>query len=309
MLLQPLNCGELGRDLAEASRKRTRITRVDLSGINSLVEHKPEDMTATVEAGMTLARFQEQLRRAGQWLPIDPPNTQTLTVGDLLAENWSGPRRYGYGTVRDYLIGIKVAMANGEIIKAGGKVVKNVAGYDLCKLFVGAKHSLGIIVEATFKLRPLPEAEVVLESSVRTVDALNSLARTLLDSAIEPMIADVHNLRGDLALVAGFAGSHEDVAHQVALARKIAPWKETLTTYDEEFRKPTSTIHRLSVLPSETAKTLGELEGAAFVARFGNGIIYHTGEARADRVLPNANLAERLKKAYDPEHIFPEYRL
>ena len=111
-------------------------------------------MTATVEAGMSSGLFRIT-RRAGQWLPIDPPNSDRTTIGDLLAHNLSGPRRFGYGTIRDYLIGIKVALANGEIIKAGGKVVKNVAGYDLCKLFIGAKHTLGIIVEATFKLRPL----------------------------------------------------------------------------------------------------------------------------------------------------------
>ena len=150
MVLTPADRDELSRRLAEASAGSTRLEEVRLSHIASLVEHKPEDMTATVEAGMILGTFQNELQRAGQWLPIDPPDSQRKTIGDLLAYNLSGPRRYGYGTIRDYLIGIKVALPNGETIKAGGKLVMNVAGYDLCKLFIGARHTLGIFVEATF---------------------------------------------------------------------------------------------------------------------------------------------------------------
>src|SRR6185295_19928593 len=115
MVLTPANRDELSRRLAEASAGRTRIEAVHLSNIASLVEHKPEDMTATVEAGMILGIFQVELRRAGQWLPIDPSDPESTTIGDLLAYDLSGPRRYGYGTIRDYLIGIKVVLANGEI--------------------------------------------------------------------------------------------------------------------------------------------------------------------------------------------------
>ena len=119
-----------------------KVERVELNTISELLEYHPEDMTATVEAGMLLADFQKTLRTKGQWLPIDPPGARSLNIGDLLSLDLSGPRRLGYGTIRDYLIGIKVALADGTMIKAGGKVVKNVAGYDLCKLFIGARHSL-----------------------------------------------------------------------------------------------------------------------------------------------------------------------
>src|SRR6478735_1852125 len=98
MDLTPANRDELSRRLAEASSKGTRIEMVQLSHVASLIEHQPEDMTATVEAGMTLGSFQDLLRRAGQWLPIDPPDSTRTTIGDLLAHNLSGPRRYGYGT-------------------------------------------------------------------------------------------------------------------------------------------------------------------------------------------------------------------
>ncbi len=300
MLLTPANRDELSRRLVEASANGTPIQSVQLNNIASLLEHQPEDMTATVEAGMTLSNFQEILRAAGQWLPIDPPDPMQTAIGNLLAHNLSGPRRYGYGTIRDYLIGIKVALANGDIIKAGGKVVKNVAGYDLCKLFIGAKHTLGIIVEATFKLRPLPEKEVVLASRFDSIPALNLAARSLLDSPCGPVICDAHN-RGHTTLVTAFAGPAEDVDYQVEVARKFVSWSESSTDYDAKF--PAA----ISVLPSKTADTLLQLSGT-YVARFGNGVIYHEGAKKAQSV-PCATLATRLKKAYDPNGIFAEYTL
>ena len=137
MILRPQSREDLSALLAGNFASGGKVEKVDLSAIASLVEHQPEDMTASVEAGMTLRIFQEGLRASGQWLPIDPPN-ENITIGDLLAFDVNGSRRLGYGTIRDYLIGIRVAMADGTVIKAGGKVVKNVAGYDLCKLFIGA---------------------------------------------------------------------------------------------------------------------------------------------------------------------------
>src|SRR5262245_18480261 len=134
MGLKPQSREELSRSLADASRAGSKIGAVDLSALGALVEHKPEDMTATVEGGMTLGTFQRLLAGARQSLPLDPAGAAGLTIADLLAHDQSGPRRFGYGTVRDYLIVIEVALADGQIVKAGGKVVKNVAGYDLCKL-------------------------------------------------------------------------------------------------------------------------------------------------------------------------------
>jgi FAD/FMN-containing dehydrogenase len=303
MVLTPKSREELSRCLAEASKNGVRIETVDVSELSAIVEHKPEDMTATVEAGTKLTVFQDQLWRAGQWLPIDPPNPSplSLTVGDLLAYNLSGPRRFGYGTIRDYLIGIKVALANGEIIKAGGKVVKNVAGYDLCKLFVGARHTLGIIVEATFKLRPLPETEVVIGSSFASIPELQGTAKALVESQVDPVILDASKLLDHVKLVTAFAGAREDVAYQLDLAQRIAHWTETKPDYNR-FRQMTS------VSPSKTAETLIQLNPASFLARFGNGVIYHDSP-QPPRVVPNSPLMARLKKAYDPRGVFPEYAL
>jgi hypothetical protein len=307
MLLRPENRDHLTALLAEASRAGLKISSVDLSLINSLIEHKPEDMTTTVEAGLMLSRLQETLSKSGQWLPIDPPHPDSLTVGDLLAHNVSGPRRFGCGTIRDYLIGVKVAIGNGQIIKAGGKVVKNVAGYDLCKLFVGAKHSLGIIVEATFKLRPLPETEAIMHLPCASLSELNSLARRLLEMPLEPIILDAFTFTGPINLVVGFAGPEEDVNYQIESVNRIGKWIPSSTEYEAEFWRDSTAIQKTSVLASETSFALEKFGGAPFLARLGNGVIYYQGRVIKRPPLPNPLLHQRLKNAYDPKNIFPDY--
>jgi glycolate oxidase FAD binding subunit len=109
---------------------------------------------------MTLEAFQTALRSRGQWLSLDPADADRATMGGVLATNAYGPRRHLYGTARDLLIGVTVVTADGSIVKGGGKVVKNVAGYDLCKLFAGSWGTLGFITEATFKTSPKPELQL-----------------------------------------------------------------------------------------------------------------------------------------------------
>src|SRR5579859_6103839 len=137
MLLQPRNPTELTEALALANTNREKITGVQLNALNRVLEHTAEDMTVTVEAGITLSALQAALGRHRQWLAVDPPNPERVTIADIINQNLSGPRRFGFGTIRDHLIGITVAMADGSLVHSGGKVVKNVAGYDLMKLFVG----------------------------------------------------------------------------------------------------------------------------------------------------------------------------
>src|SRR3990170_7695424 len=121
-----------------------------LSRLNAVVEHEPADLTATVQAGMTLSELQRHLGGAGQLLPLDPPGGERATIGGILAANASGPWRHAFGSARDMTIGLRVITAEGRITRAGGRVVKNVAGYDLCKLYIGSLGTLGVIVEATF---------------------------------------------------------------------------------------------------------------------------------------------------------------
>src|SRR2546422_2491144 len=142
---------------------------VSLEHLNRLVEHDDANLTATVQAGMCVAPLQDLLAARGQFLAIDPPDPPHATIGGTVAANINGPRRLAYGGVRDLVIGMKMVLASGEQIKAGGKVVKNVAGYDMCKLFVGSLGTLGVITEVTFKMAPLPE-------TFRTIVAPGALA-------------------------------------------------------------------------------------------------------------------------------------
>jgi len=137
-------------DLALSTQKLTRV-----------LAHEAADMTVTVEAGITLAQLNALLASAGQRLPLDPPHPELTTIGGLIATDACGPLRLAHGKVRDLLIGVTVVLADGTPTHGGGRVVKNVAGYDLMKLFTGSFGTLGIVVEATFKLRPLPEHEAV----------------------------------------------------------------------------------------------------------------------------------------------------
>src|SRR5687768_5798371 len=129
------------------------------SRLRAIVEHEPGDLTVTAQAGVVMRELQTALGACGQWLSLDPPDAERATLGGVLATNACGPRRHLYGTARDLLIGVTVVTADGSVVKGGGKVVKNVAGYDLPKLFIGSYGTLGVIVEATVKLRPLPEQE------------------------------------------------------------------------------------------------------------------------------------------------------
>ena len=306
MILQPNNNDDLAAQLASASAAGAKITRVDLTNISQLLEHKPEDMTATVQAGITLARFQQLLHGARQWLPIDPPNAETLTIGDLLAYDLSGPRRLGYGTIRDYLIGIKVALPEGQLIKAGGKVVKNVAGYDLCKLFIGARHSLGIIVEATFKLRPLPEAELFAQSEFNSLTDLDSRAKALLSSPAEPVILDAHNLTGQYTFIAAFAGMREDVDVQMVTAQSLGFSRvDALPIHPNFWSDPAP--RKISVLPSTTAATISTINPREFLARFGNGTIYFRGGTAPPEQSMPTKLMQRVKNTYDPKQVLPTY--
>ena len=131
--------------------------------LDRVVEHSRADMVVSVEAGITLEALQVELAKAGQFLPLDPFNSPGHTIGGLLANGWTGPLRQRYGTAREYLIGIRVALPDGRLASAGGRVVKNVSGYDLMKLHIGALGSLGVIVAASFKVFPKPLHAVTVE--------------------------------------------------------------------------------------------------------------------------------------------------
>ena len=149
---------------------------LDLTAIDGVIEYEPADLTVSVQAGMRLAGLQRTLGENNQWLPLDPIGAEQMTVGGMLATNASGPGRAVYGTPRDFLIGIAVAMPSGDLVRSGGRVVKNVAGYDLGKLHIGALGTLGVITRASFKVAPLPEVVLTLAAFADEYAPLQSLA-------------------------------------------------------------------------------------------------------------------------------------
>ena len=131
---------------------------IDTRALAAVVEYEPRDLTISVEAGMSVATFDRTLADSGQFVPLDVPRAANATIGGALATGWLGPRRATYGRARDYVIGTTIVLADGTLAKSGGMVVKNVTGYDLSKLYVGSLGTLGTLVRANFKTRPLPVA-------------------------------------------------------------------------------------------------------------------------------------------------------
>lgn len=166
-------------------------TRVDLvvetTGLDRVVEYQPADLTVTVQAGMRLSALQELLREEGQFLALDPPAEPASTIGGVIATNASGPLRFQYGTARDLVIGTRVANADGRLTKAGGRVVKNVAGYDLNKLYVGSLGTLGVIVELSFKLHPIPPAQGLVVGRFAAGSAARAMLAAVLHSPLAPL--------------------------------------------------------------------------------------------------------------------------
>ena len=164
---------------------------VSLAGLTRVVDYPYHDMTITVESGITMAELSAVLAREGQRLPIDAGQAEQATLGGLLATNFSGPRRYGHGTVRDYVIGISAVDGRGVAFKGGGRVVKNVAGYDFCKLLTGSLGTLAIISQVTLKVKPLPGATAWLTCELPNFSRAESLLAAMVDSKTTPVAIEL----------------------------------------------------------------------------------------------------------------------
>lgn len=210
---------------------------ISLERMSRIVQFSPPDLTATVEAGLTLNEFNAVSLRERQWLPFDPPGLEVASLGGIAACNSSGALRLGFGTPRDYVIGLKLVHADGTESKSGGQVVKNVAGYDMNKLYVGSYGTLAIITELTFKLRPLAERISTMMISSKSRGQLFELARQVLASELQP--ASVVFARGltvtlesDLpeeSLLIRFINSDEAVEHQVDWVKQALDDSSTAT--------------------------------------------------------------------------------
>lgn len=160
---------------------------LSLKNLNRVWHYEPADLTAVVEPGMKFGDLQHFLARDGLWLPLDPPGGDRASVGGILATNGTGPLRARFGAPRDMTLGMKVATTEGKIIKTGGRVVKNVAGYDVGKLVIGSWGTLGVIVEACFKLFTRPAGRATFVFGVPTLEVARQLRRTIFASPLEPL--------------------------------------------------------------------------------------------------------------------------
>ena len=215
-------------------------TVVSLSGLARVVDYPARDMTITVEAGMRMDELQATLATERQRLPIDIAQAGRATLGGALATNTSGPRRFGHGTFRDYVIGISAVDAHGRAIKAGGRVVKNVAGYDICKLLVGSRGTLAIVTQVTLKLRPLAETSALLWCAFDSFAAIDRALERLLTSDARPVAIELLNPASATLIAAssrcelpttqpvlclGVEGSPREVDWQLeTLRREVAPF-------------------------------------------------------------------------------------
>jgi glycolate oxidase FAD binding subunit len=276
---------------------------LETTALDYVLEYEPADLTVSVEAGMRLGELQRRLGENGQWLPLDPPAGETATIGGILAVNASGPARAPYGTSRDLLIGITVAGPDGRLFKSGGRVVKNVAGYDLGKLQIGAIGTLGVITRASFKVAPLPAETRGVEARSADPRPLISLAGSVRREGLAVnglalnLTPDGHEWRLLLRFAGGAAAVEASLRRVDALAREsgvtlaeadAATWRDLMAL---PFQDQMSV--RASVIPSTVAEMIerfGKL-GAAVVAYPTAGIVY--GAWRANDVLSAALLELR----------------
>jgi len=333
LVVEPGTADEVAALLAWASRERLTVvmrgggtklgwgrvpTAVDLvvsmRRLNRVLAHAHADLTATVEAGATLDELNTALAAHRQWLPLDPAGDLS-TVGGAVATNDTGPLRHRYGTPRDLLIGIRLATTDGRLVKAGGNVVKNVAGYDLGRLVSGSFGSFAAIVSATFKLLPIPAASQTLSASLSDRDSAAAAIERLNDSQLEPIAVEIvaraslgrhanptgsRHVQAEPApyrLLVRFATSPDAVAAQVHDARTLVGSGEVVTgepeaalwrRYQGRASASAGTVVRLSWLPAALPQVLAivdELGGASgsieLVARaaVGTGLIRLDGDA------------------------------
>jgi len=251
VIVSPKTIQEVSKVVAQANQQRLTIvprgngTKMGMGGIpkkidiilstsrlNRITDSDCENLTLSAESGMTLNEVQKSLAKVGKgyFLPLDPPFTEKATLGGIVATNSSGPKRLLYGTARDMIIGTKAVFPNGDIVVSGGKTVKNVSGYDMCKLLIGSYGTLGILCEMTFKLLPLPEKEATLLLSFARLGEADGFAREvrssqLIPSSIETLNAlAVQKMRysmsmppnGNYLVAIGLEGVAESIDRQIA---------------------------------------------------------------------------------------------
>jgi glycolate oxidase FAD binding subunit len=317
---KPATAEELARRLHEAAESGSAVVpvgggrassmggsplRCDMelhtTSLDRVLEHSQADMVVSVEAGITLEALQAELGKAGQFLPLDPFNSPGHTIGGLLATGWSGPLRQRFGTARDFLIGLRVALPDGHLASAGGRVVKNVSGYDLMKLHFGAMGSLGVIVAASFKVYPQPLHDVTVETPNSSMEDAWAASTRALDLPLAPAALELFS---DGRVLARFFGSPDAVKRMVAeLGWKTADasvWAEHARRGPESWARIATPPHALrqilSALPANAEWWASPGAGIAHWS-FGDG----SDDVRSARAAAEAAQGSLVLMAAPPE--------
>jgi glycolate oxidase FAD binding subunit len=277
------------RDGGEVVVKTTRLDQV--------LEHEAGDLTVAVEAGVRVEDLNMRLAEHGQMLALDPPGNRT--IGACIAGDLSGPRRHRYGTARDLLLGVTVVLGDGTVASSGGKVVKNVAGYDLGKLFCGSRGLLGLVARASLRLHPRPDSVRTLAVAVDSPEDAERAARALLDSQLVPSALD---LLWPGWLVALFEGGRRAVDVQFAAARELVGGSEDFGDIWEEIgARQRWAQGQIAFEPGRLAEALERLPEA--VVRVAAGVAY-VGEPTTDPREPELmRLVERVRSEFDPRGV------
>ncbi len=259
--------------------------------MNEVVEYVPGDQVIRVQAGIRLQELQDRVAGSDQMLGIDPPE-EGATIGGVVAANSTGPRRYRYGTIRDLIIGLTFVRSDGTIARAGGKVVKNVAGYDLAKLFTGSLGTLGFIAECNFRLHPKPEVGQTVAVELSSPAAANGAAQAILHSQLVPSAVQLNWGEAARLLTVLIEGIEASVEAQVQTASNLLAGfgaLRKLTEEEESTLGPLAPPHaanevtlKISTPPAELAGVLDSVLGAAkrrgvtphITAHAGNGVTY-----------------------------------
>ena len=278
---------------ADAEGRRVRIGGdLTTERLDRILEHEAGDLTCTVEAGIRLSTLQAALGEAGQRLALDPPSDPT--IGACLAANLSGPLRHRFGAPRDLVLGVTLVLADGTIANAGGKVVKNVAGYDLGKLVCGSRGTLALIARVSLRLHPIPVASgsVVVET-----DDPAAIVAALMRSPLQPSAIDVlHPGRVAVLFEGGRAGVDDQIRRAVSLVGGATAGDDV---WAESRARQAVAGGRVRFAPGALRETLADLDEA--VVRASAGVAFVPHKTAPDHSAPA--LEERIRAAFDPNRI------
>lgn len=285
----PRGSGSRG-DLGNLPRRIDLV--LSLERLNQVVEYVPEDLTVTVQAGMRYANLQRLVGERGQTVALDPPRRGRSTIGGIIVTNASGPERLAYGGARDLLLGTRMAMTDGKVVKTGGRVVKNVAGYDMNKLVVGSLGTLGVVTELTLKLRPLPAVIRTLCFGFASLEAAQEAAEAVLNSELVPTAVTILSDRparqagapGPVALAVRLGETAANVAYQADRLRTLFGDGLSLTGEQEEsFWHEVREYGEISgpafqvTINTVIADSARQVEQAASIAGVGFDAVVHVG--------------------------------